>query len=132
MNQYCQAWESPRKVVAEFTSWINKAPNNTPRNEPRPPNRLAPPSTTAATLPSVYSTPWFGSPIPSCDITITPPSTVNKDEARKGPTITQEFGCRSWRLTPHVRLGVGARLVTDSANKIERGQPLQHFRAGEP
>src|ERR1700722_6780281 len=90
MNQYCQAWESPRKVVAEFTSWINKAPNNTPRNETRPPNRLAPPSTTAAPLPSVYSTPWFGSPIPSCDITIKPPSTVNRDEARKAPTITQE------------------------------------------
>jgi hypothetical protein len=34
-------------VVALVICWIRKAPSSTPMNEPRPPKRLAPPSTTA-------------------------------------------------------------------------------------
>src|ERR1700677_4644946 len=45
---------------------------------PRPPARLAPLRTTAAMLPSVYSTPWLGSPMPSCAITSVAPSAVKK------------------------------------------------------
>ena len=42
----------------------NSAPTTAPTNDPRPPSRLAPPSTAAAMLVSVKLSPEVGSPTP--------------------------------------------------------------------
>src|SRR5260370_19869215 len=46
-SQYCHAVPRPRNPVAAVISWIKTAPASAPKNEPRPPKMLAPPSTTA-------------------------------------------------------------------------------------
>ena len=52
-NQYCQAWDSCRNVVTFSSCSTSTAPNSAPMNEPRPPEMLVPPSTTAVTEASV-------------------------------------------------------------------------------
>ena len=53
----------PRNGKMLMITLRNSAPTTAPMNEPRPPSRLAPPSTAAAMLVSVKLKPAFGSPI---------------------------------------------------------------------
>ena len=56
-----------------FTVMARKsAPSTVPMSDPRPPKRLAPPSTVAAMLPRANPAPAVGAPTPVCDARYSP------------------------------------------------------------
>ena len=73
-----------------------------PKTPPRPPARLTPPRTTAATLGSVYG-PGIGSPMPVVAVTLRPPSAANRPVNAYAaifvrPTGTPLRNAASWLL----------------------------------
>ena len=66
-----------RKVRSVWISWRITTATIGPKTPPRPPARLTPPRTTAATLSSVYG-PGTGVPMPVLAVSESPPRAENR------------------------------------------------------
>ena len=66
-----------RNVMSVRMSWRMRTATIGPNTPPRPPARLTPPSTIAATLSSVYG-PGTGVPMPVLAVRLRPPSAANR------------------------------------------------------